>query len=101
MTVEQITNGVVYVGTVAGALSGIGLFLHYAMVRPLRGFLRREIVANLVDISHKLDANTSETQALGQRLTDHLNDAADRDARIAEISQRLSEHTRNGGHLTH
>lgn len=72
MTVQQLVNGVVYAGTVAGALSGIGVFLHFAVVRPVRGFLRREIVANLVEIKAALDGNADTLEGLGRRLDDHI-----------------------------
>lgn len=80
ITVEQVGHGVIYAGTLAAALTGIGAFLHFALVRPMRGFLRKEIVGNLVEIKDALEQNTSETEALKHMLEDHIA---------------------NGGHLTH
>jgi len=74
MTVHQFLNGIIYAGALAGALSGIALFFHYAAVRPLRGFLRREIVSSLVDIKEAVE-------------------------KLSNLEDKLDEHIQNGGHV--
>lgn len=73
MTIHELLNGVIYAGVLAGALTGIGTFLHFAAVRPLRKFLRNEIVENLVEIKEAVEANTSVTDELKHKLEDHIN----------------------------
>jgi len=58
MTVHELLNGVIYAGVLAGALTGIGTFLHFAAVRPMRSFLRKEIVGSLVEIREAVEHNT-------------------------------------------
>lgn len=72
MTVHDLLNGVIYAGALAGSLSGIGVFMHFAMVRPMRRFLRNEIVASLVDIKDAVDKNTVSTDYLADKLEDHI-----------------------------
>lgn len=65
MTIQQFLNGIIYVGSVLGAITVIGVFGHFAFVRPLRLFLRAEIVDTLVGIRKDL-------KALDTRLHDHI-----------------------------
>jgi len=80
MTIQELLNGVIYSGTLAGALVAILGFLHFAMVRPLRNFLRREVVGGLTDIKDAVEINTTTLENLQGRLDDHIS---------------------NGGHLSH
>jgi hypothetical protein len=80
MTVQELLNGVVYTGALAGAIVAIFGLLHFALVRPIRSFLRREIVGSLVDIKDALEVNTTTVEGLERRLNDHIT---------------------NGGHLHH
>lgn len=73
MTVHELLNGVIYAGVLAGALTGIGTFLHFAAVRPMRSFLRKEIVENLVEIKDAVETNTQVTDDLRYKLEDHIN----------------------------
>lgn len=74
VTLQELLNGVIYMGTLAGALAGIGLLLNWTVVRPLRGFLRGEIVAELVSIKDALEDNTTTNAMLQRQLHDHIND---------------------------
>lgn len=72
MTVGELLNGVIYAGTLAGAMGGIGVFLHFAAVRPMRAFLRKEIVGSLVEIREAVETNTQSTDDLARKLEDHI-----------------------------
>lgn len=74
MTVQELLNGVVYAGTLAGAILGILSLLHFGLVRPMRNFLRSEIVDGLVDIKHAVETLTAGTQTVAQKLDDHIAD---------------------------
>lgn len=78
MTVHQLLNGVIYAGALTGAVSGIGVFAHFAFVRPVRSFLRREIVGSLVDIKDAVERSTTA---------------------VSSLETKLEEHIANGGHL--
>lgn len=80
MTVGELLNGVIYAGTLAGAIAAIMGVLHYGLVRPLKNFLRSEIVDELKDIKMAVEVNTSTTD---------------------EVRKRLDDHIANGGHLSH
>lgn len=79
LTIEQLLHGVIYAGGLAAAITAIGVLLHYLVVRPVRGFIRREIVGALVDIKDAMTENTRVTNILSHKLDDHIN---------------------NGGHIT-
>lgn len=72
MKVHDLLNGVIYAGALAGSLSGIGLFLHFALVRPIRRFLTREITTHLIDIKDSIDQNNDDVQRLRDRFEEHL-----------------------------
>lgn len=72
MTVQELLNGVIYAGALAGALVAILGFLHFALVRPMRGFLRKEIVGSLVDIKDAIELSTSAMETLERRLQEHV-----------------------------
>lgn len=91
VTIEQIGHGVIYAGTLAAALTGIGAFIHFALIRPLRNFLRKEIVNNLVDIKDALEQTSN-------RLEDHIDQADARDNKIGELAEMFKNHVANGGH---
>lgn len=67
ITLAQITNLLATIGTIAGGMTGIGAMVHFAIVRPLRKFLRREIVENLVEIN-------SSVNRLEIKMTEHMRD---------------------------
>lgn len=67
ITLAQITNLLATIGTIAGGMTGIGALVHFAFVRPLRKFLRREIVENLVEIN-------SSVNRLEIKMTEHMRD---------------------------
>jgi hypothetical protein len=72
VTIHQFLNGVLYTGAVAGALAAIGLILNICVVRPVRGFLRKEIVSSLVDIKESVDRSTIATAALDHKVELHI-----------------------------
>lgn len=80
MTVEELLNGVIYAGTLAGAIGAVLGLLHFGLVRPLRNFLRSEIVDSLTEIKEAVEINTSSTD---------------------ETRKRLDDHIANGGHIHH
>jgi hypothetical protein len=80
MTVQELLNGVIYTGALAAAIVSILGLLHFGLVRPMRSFLRREIVGSLDDIKNALELNTTTVEGLEGRLNDHIT---------------------NGGHLHH
>ena len=80
MTIQELLNGVIYTGTLAGACVAIFGLLHFALVRPIRSFLRREVVGGLTDIKDAVELNTTTVEGLEQKLAAHIN---------------------NGGHLSH
>jgi hypothetical protein len=79
MTVAQLLQAIIMAGTVAGALSALGIVAHFAIIRPFRKFIRREIVGNLVEIKDavggaaRLDALNARLDALTARLDEHLS----------------------------
>lgn len=77
ISLEDLVNGMQVVAVFCGSLLSIFAFFHFALVRPIKGFLQREIVANLVDINESIQNNTKEIQ---------------------ENTSKLDEHIANGGH---
>lgn len=73
MTVHELLNGVIYAGALAGALVAILGFLHFALVRPMRVFLRKEIVGSLVDIRDAVKSSTAAMENLEHQLQAHVN----------------------------
>jgi hypothetical protein len=82
ITLQDLMNGVIYAGTLAGALAGIGVLLHFAVVRPVRKFLNSEITVHLVEIRTSLDDNGHE---LAQLREDHEH-----------LATAFREHTADG-----
>ena len=80
MTVQELLNGVIYAGALAAAVASIFGLLHFALVRPMRSFLRKEIVGSLTDIKDAVEFNTNTVEGLNAKLDDHIN---------------------HGGHLSH
>ena len=74
ITLQDLLNGVIYAGALAGAISGIGVLLHFMVVRPVRKFLNTEITVHLVEIRESLDDNGHE---LAQLREDHERLAAE------------------------
>lgn len=74
MTIEELLNGVIYAGTLTGACVAILGFLHFALVRPIRRFLRQEIVGSLVDIKDAVEVLTSGTEVISRKLDEHIAD---------------------------
>jgi hypothetical protein len=79
MTVAQLLQAIITAGTVAGAISALGVVAHFAIIRPFRKFIRKEIVGNLVEIKDavggtaRLDALTTRLDALATRVDEHLS----------------------------
>ena len=73
MTIQELLNGVIYASTLADALAAILAFLHFAVVRPMRAFLRKEIVGSLVDIKDAVQSSTTAMEALEHQLQNHVN----------------------------
>jgi hypothetical protein len=79
MTVAQLLQFIILAGTVAGAMTTIGIVIHFAVIRPFRRFIRKEIVGNLVEIKDAvgstagLDALSVRLDALSARLDEHLS----------------------------
>lgn len=80
MTIQELLNGVIYAGTLAGAIGAVFALLHFALVRPIKNFLRSEIVDGLTDIKHAVELLTQGTD---------------------DVRRRLDEHIASGGHLGH
>jgi hypothetical protein len=72
INVHQLLNGIIYAGAVFGALTVIGTCLHFGVLRPMRSFLRQEIVQSLVDIKDAVLLTTTATQILERKLDDHI-----------------------------
>lgn len=73
MTINQFLNGIIYVGTLVAAVMGIGAFAHFLIIKPIRGFLRKEIVANLVKITEAIELSHKSFAELDSRLSDHID----------------------------
>lgn len=80
MTIQELLNGVIYAGTLSGAVAAIMGLLHFGLVRPLRNFLRSEVVDGLTDIKTAVELLTQGTD---------------------DVRRRLDDHIANGGHLNH
>jgi hypothetical protein len=65
ITLKELIDGIQVVAVFCGSLLSIVAFFHFALVRPIKRFLQREVVANLVDINNSIQANTS-------KLDDHI-----------------------------
>lgn len=74
MKVSDLLNGVIYAGALAGAMSGIGVFLHLMVVKPMRKFLSAEITTHLVQIRDAISSNGHEIAGLTQRFDQHLQE---------------------------
>lgn len=73
ISLADLVNGLQVVAVFCGSLLSIFAFFHFALVKPMKTFLRREIVENLVDINKSIQDNTS----------------------------KLDDHIANGGHTRH
>lgn len=73
MTVHQLLNGVIYMGAVAGSVTALGVFLHFVAVRPMRAFLRKEIVQSLTDINTSIKKSTTAVTSLEEKLEEHIS----------------------------
>lgn len=73
MSVQELMNGVIYVGTVVGAITGLGAAFHFAILRPFRKFLRNEIVSNLVEIKDGLERQGKALDKVTTDLTEHVH----------------------------
>lgn len=65
ISVQDLMNGIQVLAVFCGSLLSIFAFFHFAVVKPMKTFLRKEIVANLVDINNSLQENT-------KKLDDHI-----------------------------
>lgn len=65
ITLKELIDGVQVVAIFCGSVLSIFAFFHFALVKPIKGFLQREIVANLIDINKSIQDNTS-------KLDDHI-----------------------------
>lgn len=65
ISLNDLINGLQVVAVFCGSLLSIFAFFHFALVKPIKTFLQREIVANLVDINKSIQDNTS-------KLDDHI-----------------------------
>lgn len=54
VTLQQVVNALVGLGSVIGALTALGTFVYVVLFRPFRKFLRNEIVSNLTNIDETL-----------------------------------------------
>lgn len=72
ITLEQLAHGVIYAGGLAAAITAIGVLLHFCIVRPVRAFVRREIVGELVGIKDALIESTRVAEQVQQKLEDHI-----------------------------
>jgi hypothetical protein len=73
ITLKQLIDGIQIVAVFCGSLLSIFAFFHFALVKPIKNFLTKEIVSNLVEINKSLQDNTS----------------------------KLDDHIANGGHIRH
>ncbi len=82
ITLQQVWNFIIALGTIAGAVTGIGACIHFAVVKPLRKFLRREIVENLVEMNQSM-------MRLEVKMTEHIRDpkAHERNANATEARE--------------
>lgn len=67
ITLKQLFAYIEAVGAFLGSITAIGLFIHYLVVRPLRGFLRKEIAAPLNDMISKFEH-------LDSKVIEHMRD---------------------------
>ncbi len=72
MTISELLNGVIYTGTLASALSGIGALIYLTAVRPFTKFLRREIVENLVEIKDAINNHSNDLMTLRNEFEYHV-----------------------------
>ncbi|GAA0936228.1 hypothetical protein [Actinocorallia libanotica] len=74
MTVDQIVQHIKELGALAAALAAIGGVLWWAVGKPFRNFLQREIVANLVSIKDATEESTQVAKAVQHELHAHVTD---------------------------
>ncbi len=72
MTIHQFLDGVIYSGSIAGALAALGILGHYVIVRPLRALVEDQITAHLVEIKDVLESQASGLAELDTRLQEHV-----------------------------
>jgi hypothetical protein len=65
ITLKELLDGIQVVAVFCGSLLSIVAFFHFALVRPIKGFLQREVVSNLVEINKSIQDDMS-------RLDDHI-----------------------------
>lgn len=111
MTVRELTDLLIYAGTVAGALAAIGIFLRFAVVRPLKSWIHEQIAPQTQKIEkihdevtpnsgHSIKDNvtsmSTEISALRAALDAHMVEEVPRAWRTLDsIRARLDEHLRN------
>lgn len=77
MEVQDLGDGLIYLGMVAGALATIGVVLRFAVVRPLQKWLREQIKPDLTAVHAEVTPNHGQSlndkiTRIDDRLTDHL-----------------------------
>lgn len=72
ISVKELMDGVQVLAVFLGSLLAIFSFFHFALVKPIKSFLQREIVANLVDINKSIQENTTRLEENTTKLDDHI-----------------------------
>lgn len=74
MEIKTLGDGLIYLGYVAAALGSIGLVMRYAVMRPFRSFIQREINAPLVAIQQQLTGYGDVSKRLDDHLVNHAGE---------------------------
>ena len=93
ITIKDIGSLIIYLGALAAAVAAIAVVARYAIVNPLKTWLREQIKAPLDGVSAEMAPNHGST----------LRDAVNRiETRQDELSARFRDHLINhpgpGGH---
>lgn len=101
MDLKQVGDIVLYLGAIAAALAAIGVVVHWAVVRPIKAYLKREFLA----VNDKADAITDKAQTIVTEVTPDsgasIKDTVNRvDVRLEVLERRFSDHLRSHGTIT-
>jgi hypothetical protein len=74
MTMQQMAAGIIYMGTLLGAIIAIVTVVNMFILRPAKTFIRAEIVGALEGIRHELSNLSAKDEETAAALARHIRE---------------------------
>lgn len=74
MTAQQMSNAIIYMGSLVAAVVAIVTAVNLAIIRPARAFIRREVVGALDGIRDELGKLRERDDETAAALARHIHD---------------------------